>query len=43
MSNEALVRQLREWCSRAEASGIEALQEFSARLRGYLPTPGYAV
>jgi len=43
MSNEALVRQLREWCARAEASGIEALQEFSSRLRGYLPTPGYAV
>ncbi len=43
VSNELLVRQLREWCTRAEASGIEALQEFSARLRGYLPTPGYAV
>jgi len=43
VSNEALVRQLREWCARAEASGIEALQEFSARLRGYLPAPGYAV
>ena len=42
VSNEALVRQLREWCARAEASGIEALQEFSARLREYLPTPGYA-
>ncbi len=42
VSNEALVRQLREWCTEAEASGIEALQEFSARLRGYLPTPGYA-
>jgi stearoyl-CoA desaturase (Delta-9 desaturase) len=42
VSNELLVRQLREWCARAEASGIEALQEFSARLRGYLPTPGYA-
>ncbi len=42
VSNEALVRQLREWCARAEASGIDALQEFSARLRGYLPTPGYA-
>jgi stearoyl-CoA desaturase (delta-9 desaturase) len=39
VSNEALVRQLREWCARAEASGIEALQEFSARLRGYLPAP----
>lgn len=43
VSNELLVRQLREWCTRAEASGIEALQEFSARLRGYLPAPGYAV
>lgn len=42
VSNEALVRQLREWCARAEASGIEALQEFSARLRGYLPAPGHA-
>ena len=42
VSNESLVRQLREWCARAEASGIDALQEFSARLRGYLPTPGYA-
>ena len=43
VSNEALVRQLREWCARAEASGIEALQEFSARLRGYLPAPAYAM
>ncbi len=43
VSNETLVRNLREWCARAEASGIESLQEFSARLRGYLPTPGYAV
>lgn len=37
VSNDQLVRQLREWCIRAEASGIEALQQFSARLRGYLP------
>ncbi len=43
VSNELLVRQLREWCTRAEASGIEALQEFSARLRGYLPAPAYAL
>jgi stearoyl-CoA desaturase (delta-9 desaturase) len=39
VSNDQLVRQLREWCARAEASGIEALQQFSARLRGYLPEP----
>lgn len=37
VSNEVLVKQLKEWCARAEASGIEALQEFSARLRGYAP------
>ncbi len=39
VSNDRLVRQLKEWCARAEASGIEALQEFSAHLRGYLPAP----
>ncbi|MFQ5633727.1 MAG: fatty acid desaturase [Gammaproteobacteria bacterium] len=39
VSNEGLVRQLREWCNRAESSGIDALHDFSARLRGYLPTP----
>jgi stearoyl-CoA desaturase (delta-9 desaturase) len=38
-SNEALVRQLRQWCAEAEASGIGALQEFAARLRGYMPAP----
>jgi stearoyl-CoA desaturase (delta-9 desaturase) len=42
VSNDQLVRQLREWCAKAEASGIEALQEFSARLRGYLPESGPA-
>jgi stearoyl-CoA desaturase (delta-9 desaturase) len=39
VSNERLVRELREWCTRAEASGIAALQDFSARLRGYIPQP----
>jgi stearoyl-CoA desaturase (delta-9 desaturase) len=39
VSNEALVRHLRDWCERAEASGIRALQDFSARLRGYVPQP----
>ena len=37
VSNEAMVRHLRDWCERAEASGIRALQDFSARLRGYVP------
>jgi len=39
VSNEALVRHLRDWCARAEASGIRALQDFSSQLRGYIPQP----
>ena len=34
-SKEQLVHQLEDWCKRAEASGIEALQAFSRRLRCY--------
>jgi stearoyl-CoA desaturase (delta-9 desaturase) len=34
-SKEQLVRQLEDWCRRAEESGIEALQQFSRRLRCY--------
>jgi stearoyl-CoA desaturase (delta-9 desaturase) len=34
-STEQLVRRLEDWCSRAEASGITPLQEFSRRLRSY--------
>jgi stearoyl-CoA desaturase (delta-9 desaturase) len=34
-SKEQLVRQLEDWCARAESSGITALQEFSRRLRCY--------
>ncbi|MEZ0472707.1 acyl-CoA desaturase [Luteimonas salinilitoris] len=29
------LRQLQAWCHEAEASGIRALQEYSARLKGY--------
>jgi stearoyl-CoA desaturase (delta-9 desaturase) len=36
VSNERLVRQLKEWCNHAEASGIDALHDFSASLRGYV-------
>jgi stearoyl-CoA desaturase (Delta-9 desaturase) len=35
VSKEHLVKQLEDWCHRAENSGIEALQEFSQRLRCY--------
>ncbi|HQR51935.1 MAG TPA: fatty acid desaturase [Burkholderiales bacterium] len=34
-SREQLVRQLEDWCQRAEASGIAPLREFSMRLRQY--------
>jgi stearoyl-CoA desaturase (delta-9 desaturase) len=34
-SQEQLLKQLEDWCHRAEASGIEALQQFSRRLRCY--------
>jgi stearoyl-CoA desaturase (delta-9 desaturase) len=34
-TKEQLVHQLEDWCHRAEASGIVALQEFSHRLRRY--------
>lgn len=34
-SKEQLVKQLEDWCHRAEASGIDALQKFSRQLRCY--------
>lgn len=34
-TREQLLQQLQDWCARAEASGIRALQEFSLRLRSY--------
>jgi stearoyl-CoA desaturase (delta-9 desaturase) len=34
-TGEQLVRQLQDWCHRAEASGIAPLAEFSRRLRSY--------
>jgi len=34
-SKEQLVRQLQDWCRRAEASGIPSLVDFSRRLRSY--------
>jgi stearoyl-CoA desaturase (delta-9 desaturase) len=35
LSKEQLVKNLQDWCQQAEASGIEALREFSFRLRSY--------
>jgi len=34
-SSDQLLQQLRDWCARAESSGIRSLQEFSFRLRSY--------
>jgi stearoyl-CoA desaturase (delta-9 desaturase) len=34
-TREQLVKQLQDWCRRAEASGIRPLVEFSQRLRSY--------
>jgi stearoyl-CoA desaturase (delta-9 desaturase) len=35
LSTEQLVKQLEDWCQRAEASDIVPLQQFSRRLRAY--------
>jgi len=35
VSQEQLLKNLEDWCHRAEASGIKALEEFSRRLRCY--------
>ncbi|MBL8511753.1 MAG: fatty acid desaturase [Betaproteobacteria bacterium] len=35
LSKEELVARLEDWCTRAEASGILALRDFSRRLRAY--------
>jgi stearoyl-CoA desaturase (delta-9 desaturase) len=36
---EAMLANLTQWCHEAEATGIAALADFSARLRGYALTP----
>ncbi len=38
-SNERLLEEFRNWCARAEESGIEYLQEFADYLRSYQPRP----
>jgi stearoyl-CoA desaturase (delta-9 desaturase) len=37
-SREQLIDELRDWCRRAESSGIKPLQELSFRMRSYVPT-----
>jgi stearoyl-CoA desaturase (delta-9 desaturase) len=38
-SHETLLKALQEWCAQAEATGIDALQEFSRTLRMYTLQP----
>ncbi len=38
LSKEQLVQHLQEWCARAEASGMRALQDLAVRMRRYAPT-----
>jgi len=38
---ESLLQALQEWCRQAEATGIQALQEFAQSLRGYTLQPAY--
>ncbi|MEJ2575255.1 MAG: fatty acid desaturase [Gammaproteobacteria bacterium] len=38
-SQDALLSALQDWCRQAEATGIQALADFSRSLRGYLPAP----
>jgi stearoyl-CoA desaturase (delta-9 desaturase) len=33
------LKRLQAWCAEAEASGVRALQEYSARLKGYALLP----
>jgi stearoyl-CoA desaturase (delta-9 desaturase) len=39
---QATLQRLHAWCAEAEASGIAALQQFSARLKGYALAPARA-
>jgi stearoyl-CoA desaturase (delta-9 desaturase) len=35
VSNSRLLQQLKDWCGEAEASGVQVLEAFAARLRSY--------
>ena len=38
-SQEQLLKDIQEWCHQAEATGINSLQEFAKRIKGYSLTP----
>ena len=37
---DQLLAHLQQWCARAEASGVRALQEVALRMRRYGPVAG---
>jgi len=39
VSQDALLKSLQDWCQRAEATGIQALETFARNLRGYSLAP----
>jgi stearoyl-CoA desaturase (delta-9 desaturase) len=41
-TQEPLLQALEEWCRQAEATGIQALHEFSYKLRTYVLAPAVA-
>jgi stearoyl-CoA desaturase (delta-9 desaturase) len=36
---QATLQRLHAWCAEAESSGIQALQTFSTRMKGYVLVP----
>lgn len=38
-NQETLLNSLQDWCQQAEATGIQALETFSRKLRSYTPAP----
>lgn len=40
MTSDQLLAHLQQWCARAEASGVRALQDLALRMRRYAPAPG---
>jgi stearoyl-CoA desaturase (delta-9 desaturase) len=43
VSHEHLLQALQEWCQQAEATGVQALEDFARRLKGYSLQPQPAV
>ena len=42
LTSDQLLAHLQQWCARAEASGVRALQDLALRMRRYAPAPATA-